>query len=956
MKNFITLQRYWKLSVVSSLVLSGAIILPGNYAWSQVVQEDSTLGSESSLVTSPIPGEFLIEGGATRGTNLFHSFSEFSVPTNGIAYFNNAVDIQNIISRVTGGSVSNIDGLIKANGTANLFLINPNGIIFGPNASLDVNGSFVASTADSLVFDDGFAFSATAPQAPPLLTISTPLGLQYGSNAGSIQVQGATLQVPNGKTLALVGGNVQLNGAYLEALGGRVELGGVAGTGTVGLSIDGNDLRLSFPNGVALSDVFLTNDAIVDVTAGGGGSIVINAQNLNMEGESALLAGIAPGLGSTDSRAGDIEIKATGIINLTDGSLIDNSVLEGGVGKGGDINITTEQLLVSDGSQVSTSTSGSGDGGSLIINASDSVQVIGTSADGNYISALGTLTTFGTGAAGNVEITTGQLLVSDGAEVGAKTFGSGKGGDLIINASDSVQVIGTSPDGQSRSALFASTYETGEAGKLEITTRQLLVSNGAVVSASTFASGTAGDLIVNASDSVQLIGTSADSKSRSGLFASTYGTGKAGNLEITTGQLLIFDGARVSASTFGDGDGGSLIINASDSVQVIGTSPDGKYPSGLLTETRGTGEAGNLEITTRQLLVSDGAQVSASTFSSGKGGSLIINASDSVQLIGTSAEGSLKSGLFVATASNATGNGGNIYLSTNNLDLSNGAVISAQSLGSGRAGGITINANQTLNLNNGEISVTADLSDAGNIEIQASSVRLDNGASINANTKGGQGNINLNSDDLVLRHGSNITTNAEGESVIGGNINIDTGVLVALENSDISANSRDFRGGNVIVTAQGIFGTEFREQLTPESDITASGKDSSLNGTVEINTPDVDPSRGLVELPVEPVNVEVAQGCQVAGKPSLIAFFNTGKGGLAPNPYEPLSTSDIWEDVSSPTQRTAALASANSGSASPATLPDKIEEAQGWLINEKGQVVFVAEMPTTESQSRCRLR
>jgi filamentous hemagglutinin family protein len=407
----------------------GRLFSLGNYAWSQVVQEDSTLGSESSLVTSPIPGEFLIEGGATRGTNLFHSFSEFSVPSNGIAYFNNAVDIQNIISRVTGGSVSNIDGLIKANGTANLFLINPNGIIFGPNASLDVKGSFVASTADSLVFDDGFAFSATAPQAPPLLTISTPLGLQYGSNAGSIQVQGATLQVPNGKTLALVGGNVQLNGAYLEALGGRVELGGVAGTGTVGLSIDGNDLRLSFPNGVALSDVFLTNDAIVDVTAGGGGSIVINAQNLNMEGESALLAGIAPGLGSADSRVGDIEIKATGIINLTDGSLIDNSVLEGGVGKGGDINITTGQLLVSDGSQVSTSTSGSGDGGSLIINASDSVQVIGTSADGRFPSGLLVgVGTRGTGTGGNLEITTPELLVSDGASVNAITRGEGKGG------------------------------------------------------------------------------------------------------------------------------------------------------------------------------------------------------------------------------------------------------------------------------------------------------------------------------------------------------------------------------------------------------------------------------------------------------------------------------------------------------------------------------------------------
>ena len=268
----------WTLGLISSLAIGGVInptdvvlfnISPKNSVLAQIVP-DRTLGAESSVINPNVNIEGIlsdqIEGGAIRGTNLFHSFEEFNVREGQGAYFVNPVGIEHIFSRVTGNSVSQILGKLGVLGNADLFLINPNGIVFGSNATLDLKGSFLATTANSLIFEDGTQFSVTETSSPPLLTISIPVGLQFRETTGSIlnqsqvlsQTSGLGLEVQPGKTLALVGGNITMQGGSIAAPSGRIELGSLAGTGQVSLRKIDLGWALSYEGVQDFQDIELT--------------------------------------------------------------------------------------------------------------------------------------------------------------------------------------------------------------------------------------------------------------------------------------------------------------------------------------------------------------------------------------------------------------------------------------------------------------------------------------------------------------------------------------------------------------------------------------------------------------------------------------------------------------------------------------------------------------------------
>ncbi|MBD2563814.1 MULTISPECIES: filamentous hemagglutinin N-terminal domain-containing protein [Nostoc] len=965
------------------------------------ITPDNSLGAESSVVTSDnIKGIISdrIEGGALRGANLFHSFREFNVGEERGAYFSNPAVIENILSRVTGHNTSHIYGTLGVLGNANLFVINPNGIVFGKNARLDVGGSFLASTANNLIFDNGLEFSATNPQTS-LLSVNIPIGLQFRENPQSIInhsiADDVGLKVA-GKTLSLIGGDISLDGGRLTADGGQVFLGSLTGAGTIGLRVDSTNLAFTFPQQIKRADVKLDKAAEVNVSSGEGGSIAIYAKDVTILEASKLIAGIASELGSINSKAGDIEIDATGAVNLANDSSIINSVPATGIGNAGDIKIkvaslvltdnssiesstygpgkagnlkiNTEHLSIKDGAEVSTSTYSSfvqGDAGNLSVQAKDLVEVVGTDAFENPSSLASQVNPGAKGKGGDLSIETRRLSVRDGAQVSASTSGIGNAGNLTVHASDSVELSGESLRGTNEKnpkfpgGLFAQVNITrtekqgqGKGGKLTIETGHLSISDGSKVQVSTFGNGNSGDLLIYASN-VEVFETPKYNYFSTGIFAEVadpspdatgipgnprrIAKGNGGNLTIKADQLSIRDGGRVSVSTRSQGNAGKLFVRAKDLVEVVGIHSE--YGESGLTASvtpRGKGTGGDLTIETRRLNVRDGGQVSVMTLGKGDAGKLQIHADESIEIVGTSPNAEIQSQLSAEVGSGSTGRGGNLIIKTGQLNVKDGASITSRSTGEGIAGDISIFANIIGLINKSAINAEATSQDGGNIKLQIANL-------------------------ILLRRDSQISTSAGSERSPGngGNINIKADFLVAIpsEDSDITANSFGGKGGVINITAQKLFGLEVGNKPTSLSEITAFSQISpTLNGEITLNQPTFDPTQGLVELPqtiIDPAALIAQNPCQrgVGSK-----FIITGRGGLPPSPNEGTSSDAVQVDLVEPAtggsegageQRSRGAEEKNKYSVSKPIVP-----AQGWIFDKNGEVMLTAYDPTGTGSQR----
>ena len=589
----------WQLGLASLIATVGAIAVWENYALAQIVP-DTTLGSENSTVTSTDTVD-AINGGATRGTNLFHSFQEFNVNQGRAAYFNQPIGIENILTRVTGANPSNIQGTLGvAGGNANLFLINPNGIIFGQNASLDVRGSFVGTTANAIGFGEQGFFSATDPKTPPLLTIQPSALFFNQTNIGSIENRSiapagtnlsgqpvAGLRVPNGQSLLLLGGDIAINGGRLYALGGRVQLGGIASSGTVGLNANGSNLNLNLPDEPVKANVSLTNGAVVNVAANGGGTIDINAKNVDISVNSSLLAGIATGVGTPETQAGDVTLNATEAVTISQSSRIQNLVNPNATGNSGNINIRARALDLTSGSVLRAFTLGRGSAGDVIIDTSDAVKI-----DSSGI--IGGVGSSGAGDSGDINIKAGSLSFSNGAVIDSRTFGQGKAGNININ----------------------------------ITAGSLSLSNDAVIDSSTYGQGKAGNININAQKAVAIAGLGRSDPEEAipaiiNSSTSQEAKGNAGDINISGESISLTNFIAIEASSFGSGDAGNVTLEAKDAIAIVESGINARV---LNLNISAPNNAGSIKLKANSIHTERDSFIDSSNFRAGNSGDILLQA------------------------------------------------------------------------------------------------------------------------------------------------------------------------------------------------------------------------------------------------------------------------------------------------------------------------------------------
>ncbi len=672
--------------------------------------------------------------GRIEGSNLFHSFSEFNLYSNESATFTGPESIENIISRVTGGSESFINGLLKSDiEKADFYFINPSGVIFGENATLDMGGSFHVTTADYLELSDGTRFHAIAPENS-LLTTAPPEAFGFlDGNIGEIVVEGSYLNVPDGETISAIGGDITILNGYLHAPGGVIHIGSLSSEGEIAINdFEGEIDYFAEPGDINIIQTSserleLDEETVgnIDVSGYNGGTIKIFGGNLSLdrgmlssttlggegagifidiEGEVLMVHSGSISTVSEEGEAGDISINA-GSLLISGSSSIDASTTKNyftsatGNAGGGDIYLDIDDLIDLRGEIVNMTHDG--DGGSIYINASHIIMTGSSMLDA---------VTYGEGHSGDIYIVTNDLSMTGAAEIGtgSQVAASGDAGDLSIIASDYIHLYAPSGNGFPP-GIYTATFSSGDAGDMYISTSHLILEESTMLGSNVYWNGNAGDILIEVHD-----------------------LDITGGAWITSGTSFTYSRNYDKAT----GTGGNLIINASGTVNISGYN-DENFSSGLYSGAGALGDGGDIIVKAEEIHLTDKGIISSTATGQGKAGNIIIDAGE--KLTGKSS--------IIATSSTES-SGGNINIKTDDLILTNNSTVtSSVASGEGGGGNVTIDTDTITALDNSDITANADQGYGGDITIDSVALFFSEDSNLNAssNISGQEGEIEINS-------------------------------------------------------------------------------------------------------------------------------------------------------------------------------------------------------------------
>ncbi|MDM8547214.1 filamentous hemagglutinin N-terminal domain-containing protein [Candidatus Venteria ishoeyi] len=767
------------------------------------VQAEISLSSIGNEQLSINDGEYAItqDLGVTAGNNLFHSFHSFNINQGETAAFSGAAHIENVISRVTGGSPSNINGMIRNSiPGADTYLMNPAGIMFGEHAQLDVQGGFHTTTADYLKFEDGERYYANAEQASSFSSAS-PAAFGFLDNAhGKISMTGRSvvseqlysgLRVNVGENLSLVGGDIEISqGAYshimdadgmprtqkwgsLTAPQGRINLTSIQGTGE------------SDAGYIKAGRITISDHSLLNTSGAGGGSVSIRAGELTMDSSDIE----ARTLGAEDG--GIVSIQAN-TIRLQAGAVINASTQASG--RGSDIELNASNDILLQGATISADALDVGAGGNISLEAENNVQFTGAMP-------LEFPTSMTLTSVNSISLTTQKM--PDG--------NAGKIGQLSIKADD----ITVAEDAR----IFSDNWGTHIGVNIQLEARHRVLFQGAENSMFTFGTPslitlTTNSALDNAGDGGHLHITAPEIVfEKAGVDAFTFGTGTGGTIALEANTIELNAGSFLNTSTYGHGDGGNITIQTSDTLALSGINPIGfpiAQPSSIYSSSQAnsafpffrgyTGSAGQIEIKAGNLALSDGAQIQSSTIAdakthSGQAGNIDIQVAGDSHFDGVNPYGETVNGFGTGVSArvlgvgNNTGAGGEIKLETGSLWLSNGARIESSTNSQQSAGTINIMVHEDTLIegNSSQIELRPypyallpvlqpspqdnflQQFSPGQYNYSASGLYADSNSQ--AIPAGHSGNIDLHTGSLTLRNQGQISSNSAGGGT-AGHINI----------------------------------------------------------------------------------------------------------------------------------------------------------------------------------------